>query len=548
MEGYLLKLRPITVYHYFIIVSITTIFGCGETVTPDITAVSSEESFMSSSSESESSSNESSSESSTESSSSSINASNLSSIHESSQSVSSEESSSSELVSSSEFSSSSAPLTPEQLQAIQDSLYREGRPEEFNANEYIFNDDAPVKTYNVLIDSDALARLDANPKAEVYEFGHIVFEGDTVENIQVRYKGTSGSWAGMADGVRIDCTSGGKKSCVKLALKIKFNTSEDPDRKFYGLKKLLFHHMNWYPNQMNERLGYWMHRTMGTPAPRAIHARVLINDSLNGLYTLVEQIDGRFARDNFEDGTGNVYKEFMPLSSGNPTTDNGFMSYLKTNEDENPVFTVTQTFEQELQNTQNSEAIKAVIRKWMDVPTLVNTVLTGFSMIDWDGAYFLGYGKNTYWYEDPTEQQLHLIPWDLNNSFWQYNSWSRFSTTAATIQSDYETRIKKGLECSLTSSYTLSKHWLCFPEEASAGIDKLLTDVYPNIDAMLDKWEAQITDTHNEVHEKWPGAFPTKGSVSYDEWHIGLDSLRTFYVPETHKAIERLKVFVEGLQ
>ena len=28
---------------------------------------------------------------------------------------------------------------------------------------------------------------------------------------------------------------------------------------------------------------------------------------------------------------------------------------------------------------------------------------------------------NYYWYEDPTNRQMHLIPWDLDNAFEKYH-------------------------------------------------------------------------------------------------------------------------------
>ena len=54
---------------------------------------------------------------------------------------------------------------------------------------------------------------------------------------------------------------------------------------------------------------------MGVPAPRSVHARLIINGQFNGIYALTEQIDGRFTRENFDDGTGNLYKEIWPITN-----------------------------------------------------------------------------------------------------------------------------------------------------------------------------------------------------------------------------------------
>ena len=89
-------------------------------------------------------------------------------------------------------------------------------------------------------------------------------------------------------------------------MKVKINW-EDSSRTFWGVKKLQFHSMNLDPTQMNERLGYWLFAKMDVPAPRAPHARLLINGNYAGLYAFVEQLDGRFVDRVFEDGDGNVY-------------------------------------------------------------------------------------------------------------------------------------------------------------------------------------------------------------------------------------------------
>ena len=111
----------------------------------------------------------------------------------------------------------------------------------------------------------------------------------------------------------------------------------NPDSKFYGLKKIQLHSQNLDPSQMRERLAYWLFRAMGVPAPRSVHARVIVNGRYMGLFALTEEVDGRFTRENFEDGTGNIYKEIWPLDMhGLPFSEQTYLSHLQTNEDENP--------------------------------------------------------------------------------------------------------------------------------------------------------------------------------------------------------------------
>ena len=119
-------------------------------------------------------------------------------------------------------------------------------------------------------------------------------------------------------------------------MKIKINWNDSNDE-FLGVRKLQFHSMNRDDSQLRERLGYWLWREMGVAAPRATHARVLINGEFAGLFALIENIDGRFTRHNFDDGTGNLYKEVWPLSEdGAPFDHDIYIDSLRTNEDEDP--------------------------------------------------------------------------------------------------------------------------------------------------------------------------------------------------------------------
>ena len=138
----------------------------------------------------------------------------------------------------------------------------------------------------------------------------------------------------------------GEKECTKLSTKVKINW-EDSDDTFYEVKKLQFHSQNLDPTKMHERLGYWLFRETGVPAPRSVHARLIINGQFNGIYALTEQIDGRFTRENFDDGTGNLYKEIWPITnSGVPMPAEPLQNALKTNEDEDPRFEIIQQFAQ----------------------------------------------------------------------------------------------------------------------------------------------------------------------------------------------------------
>ncbi|MGL1934508.1 MAG: CotH kinase family protein [Fibrobacterales bacterium] len=393
---------------------------------------------------------------------------------------------------------------------------------------YIFDDDE-LRTYNILIDPEALERMNAVPQDEIYEFADLVFEGDTIQDVQVRYKGSTGAWYPCTNGENGSPWPPGPNSCLKLSTKVKFNTEADSERKFFGLKKLQFHHMHHYDSQLKERVVYWFHNAMGNPAPRSVHARVEINGKLSGLYALVEQIDGRFTRERWEDGEGNIYKNNTVLPDDQLSDDATLFEVLKTNEDEDPTYTIWQTFEEELDGAQDIEEIKSVIAKWMDVPLTVNTVVTSIAMGHWDSPFLRKEytHHNAYWYSDTTEQKLYAIPWDVDNGLISLSG--RKGETSKGHMSVED--VAQAFGCNSPVQNKLQGHWLCFPDEVKVALDKLLDDVYPQIMPLLDKWEAQIEevtqetiDTHGSSNEKGKG-FP-KAAISKEKWRAGVEDLR----------------------
>ena len=119
-------------------------------------------------------------------------------------------------------------------------------------SEYIFDQDR-LHTFELLLPRTALEKLDNDPAAEEYVEGSLVFEGDTISPVGIRYKGSIGGFVSCVSGS--DWTNpSGHKTCTKLSMKVKINW-EGREEKFYKLNKLQFHSQNLDPSQMHERLG-----------------------------------------------------------------------------------------------------------------------------------------------------------------------------------------------------------------------------------------------------------------------------------------------------
>lgn len=293
-------------------------------------------------------------------------------------------------------------------------------PTGINAD-YLF-DESEVRTYEFTLDAGDWAWLQDNARAEIYVPATLTFEGTEIANVGLRFKGAIGSlhFQGPIEALR-QCFPMDQRSygnCPKLGMKASFN-EYDPDGKWAGLKKLQFHSMGNDASKMVERIGYKLFRDMNVFAPRAVHARLVINGELQGLFMLIEQIDGRFTRERFPDGgEGNLYKEVWPTSS----SEQYYLGGLKTNRDENPSADKMVRFAAALQSATDAN-FEQMLDTWTDSDMLMRKMAVDRAIEHWDGivAFYCGAGAscdnhNYYWYESTTEDKIWLIPWDLDRA------------------------------------------------------------------------------------------------------------------------------------
>ena len=384
-------------------------------------------------------------------------------------------------------------------------------------SEYIFNQES-LHTFDLVLSEENLNLLNADPTAEEYVQGMLVFENDTVSPVGIRYKGSIGAFVGCVDGPNWFEPSG-SKICTKLSMKIKINW-EGRSEKFYGQKKLQFHSMNNDDSQMHERAGYWLFRQMGVPAPRAVHARLNINGIYTGVYALVEQIDSRFIKENFDDDEGNLYKEIWPLSSaGMPYPVDDYVNALKTNENDHPNVDLIRDFGQKIAAA-SEEDLQEIISAYMNTNEIVSYAVVDRLIRNDDGAFhwYCNEGvctnHNYYWYEEPSTAQLHLIPWDLDNAFENILS----NTNPVTPIADQWGGSRNDCEPFGYGPWALS--------QKSAACDKLTrgwakyTETYETlkiqfingpfsvaqIDQQIETWVTQITEAHQEANNLYEDA------------------------------------------
>lgn len=399
------------------------------------------------------------------------------------------------------------------------------------SSDYVF-DQEMLHTFELQLPADALAAIDADPSAEEYVEGMLIFAGDTISPVGVRYKGSVGAFVNCLSNSN-GLQSSGYKVCTKLSMKVKINW-EEREEKFYGLKKLQFHSQNLDPSKMHERLGYWLFREMGVPAPRSVHARLLINGEYVGLFALTEQIDKRFIKQNFNDDEGNLYKEVWPLNQfGTPYADHVYLNALKTNESNNPSIDFIKNFGLNISNAATS-AVPNIIEQTMDIDKIMSYIVVD-RMIRHDDGPFHWYcsggscnNHNYYWYEEPTDQKLHLIPWDLDNAFENIiadanpvtpiaDAWGDTSSNCQPFSYGSLGFIQKSASCD-----KLTAGWASFTDKFQQKKAQFKNDAFSEtqVNQLLNKWSNQIRNATIEASNDHNDA------ISLTEWENALNQLR----------------------
>ena len=91
--------------------------------------------------------------------------------------------------------------------------------------DYIFDEDT-IRTYEIIINPEDLAYLDEDPVKQEYVKATIVFEGETIEDVEVRYKGTEGGFFSFpADRVCLGCDIDAVRDGTETVFGKKYATS-----------------------------------------------------------------------------------------------------------------------------------------------------------------------------------------------------------------------------------------------------------------------------------------------------------------------------------
>ena len=395
-------------------------------------------------------------------------------------------------------------------------------------SDYIFDQES-LHTFELKIPGASLRKIDSDPVKEEYVEGILIFEGDTLSPVGIRYKGSVGAFVGCTSG-KNPLQPSGKKICTKLSMKVKIDW-KGRKHKFYDLTKLQFHNQNNDPSQMHERLGYWFFRSMGVPAPRSVHAKLIINGKYSGLYALTEQIDKNFVRFNFKETNGNLYKEVWPINhKGEPQKYRKLLGGLKSNEETNPDLSLIKTFGELIADSDSIESRK-IVSDYMNINQIISYAVIDRAIRNDDGVfhwYEFGEGPfshNYYWYEEPIKEKIHLIPWDLDNAFENLTSenpvtfipdrWGEVSNDCKSFPYGEWGFWQRSASCD-----KIIKVWTTYKKEYGELQNKFSSSYIDEANNLIDKWSIQIQDATLEASKMHKDALPVR------KWKRNLDILK----------------------
>ncbi len=283
---------------------------------------------------------------------------------------------------------------------------------------YIF-DKTKIHTYSFTIsreDSIAMERSASDPQEPFFP-ATLTFNQTSFGTVGLRYKGSEYSLTRCFD------TAGNRSDyydCRNVSLKIKFD-KYDSTQRFYEMKRLNLHSMSYDDSKLREMISYELFRENGIYTSRTAFAKVYINNVFRGLFTVVENIDGRFTKSRWPDfGNGNLYKEAWPFR----TLLTYYHAALKTNEElSNYSVAYRMKAFAETIKASTPETFVKDISSYIDIDYWLRYIVVDRAIHNADGIMtwyvdtnsgWMG-NHNYYFYEEENPGgKIWIIPWDLN--------------------------------------------------------------------------------------------------------------------------------------
>ena len=345
-------------------------------------------------------------------------------------------------------------------------------------------DDTEIATINITIDADDLEWMYnwQNVESDSLHPATIHFQNayidETIDSIGFRLRGNT------------------SRTSAKKSFKVDFNHFF-PGREFFDVEKLNLNGEHNDPTIVRSKICWDLFQDIGMVSSRAAHAKVFINGDYFGLYVSVEHVDDSFLSRNYADDSGNLWKCLWPADLSyrgddpedyHPYYDDKRPYELKTNKDEYDYSKLARLI-RILHQTPDSLELVLDIKE--TIQYFAMNILTG----SWDDYRFL---KNNYYlYHDPSDDLIHWIPYDYDNTFsidWFDIDWSTVDPYDYAVI-DNDGRPLTEYLFSQTRYKNLFSHFLQFYKNQFMNLDTLQTNMEFFVDYLYNAAEEDIYRT-----------------------------------------------------
>ncbi|MGV3773021.1 MAG: CotH kinase family protein [Verrucomicrobiales bacterium] len=243
-----------------------------------------------------------------------------------------------------------------------------------------------------------------------YVHADLELNGKSYKDVAVRYKG---------NGTFLE-----SRGSLKRSLKIDLNKYVK-GQKAGEITTLNFHNNITDPSWMNEPLSYRFFRDAKAPAPKTSYVKVFVtvpgkhDREYFGLYSVVQDIDGKFQEENFQTKKGAIFKPVTP--SLFQYLGNDWAKYKQTYDpkDDPKVDQAQRVIDFAKLVTEGTDAeFEAKVGDYLDLENFSRYMAALICLVDLDGI--LGPGQNFYLHLHPKTQKFQFIAWDMDHSFGQF--------------------------------------------------------------------------------------------------------------------------------
>lgn len=346
-----------------------------------------------------------------------------------------------------------------------------------------------------------------NAEKEEYVSCTVEIDGEKFHNVGLRAKGNNS--------LRLTEEYG----LSRYSLKLEFGQFLDGGN-YYGLDKLSLDASFQDNSYLKTYIAYDMMAFMEVPAPLCSYTWVTVNGEDWGLFLAIEEPEEAFARRNFGNDHGKLYKpDYRSLNAENADV---ALRYIDDNPESYPGIFENAKFK--VSEADQERVIQAleILSSGENLETAINVdeVLRYFNVqvfvMNWDS--YLGHtGHNYFLYEE--DGILSILPWDYNLAFGTYALGMTDPIKDSNILINYPINTPAEGEVMLNRPlyHNIMKHNACF-DKYHAYFDELLSEYFENgrFGAVLRQTEKLIAP----YVQKDPTAF-----CSFEDHQLAVDTL-----------------------